>query len=290
MTIPPIGPTHAQPEPAEPAPEFLWVRAFVHTVLACVAVVATMLAVAFFAAPGSDTRKLGQTVGRLMWFVMAVALGTSWLHQTGRRKAALALGIGVAVLVGSTVATGIMSGKRPRDISLTAAEKAPLMITDEGGERRLNHPGFGFSLLHPGPKFVVVPELELVKPKPGQKHDDTTQGYGFVDRDSRAVFLVSVTKGMGAAREQLDEHLEGVRGGFAESLPPEADLHWGEKQVTWTESQHQARLSASFTGEMHLELAAYAVLRPGQVPFIVNLMVIAPDAAHYANVTTSLRP
>jgi len=258
-------------------------------VVACVAVVAlTGLAFALFAAPGSDSRKVGQTVGRLLWFVTAVAFGTSWLLQTGRRKAALALGIGVAVLVGSAAATGIMSGKRPRDISLTAAEKAPLMITDEGGERRLNHPGFGFSILYPGPKFVAAPEL--VQPKPGKKHDDTTQAYAFVDRDSHAVLLVSVMKGIGAAREQLDEHLEGVRNGFAESLPSNGDLHWGEKQVTWTESHHQARLSASFTGDMHLELAAYAVLRPGQEPFIVNLMVIAPDAARYANVTTSLRP
>jgi hypothetical protein len=278
------------PPTAPPARRtFSWGRALLHALLALVLVVVLGAALAgVLGMAGPDARQAGQAIGRLAGFVTAAAFGASYLLQTGRRRATLGLGVAFVALVAAGIAAGMMSrGRQHRDISLTAAEKAPLETADEDGERRLRHPGFGFSILHPGAKFLEAPEL--VKPKPGQKHDDTTQEYGFADREGRAVLVLSVMKGMGGTREQLADHLDGVQRGFAGSLPAGAPLQWGDKQVTWTEGLRQARLNASFGVGMRLEMAAYSVSRAGQEPFIVNVMILAPDADRHTNVTGSFR-
>jgi hypothetical protein len=265
-----------------------WGRAVLHAVLAFGAVlVGGAVLAGVLGMAGSDAHKAGQSIGRLAGLVAGAAFGASYLLQTRRRGAALALAIALVALVGAGAAAGIMTRSPHRDTSLTAAEKQPLVIGDDAGERRLRHPGLGFSILHPGPKFLEA--AELGKPKPGQKHDDTTQEYAFADREGRSVLLVSVMKGMGGTREKLAEHLDGVQRGFVGSLPEGAPLHWGDKQIRWTDERHQARLVGAFGGGMGVQIAAYSVLRDGQEPFIVNVMIIAPDADRYTRVTESFR-
>jgi hypothetical protein len=265
-----------------------WGRALVHAVLAFVAVLAGGAVLAgVLGMAGSDAHEAGQSIGRLAGLMAAAAFGGSYLLQTRRRGAALALAIAFVALVGAGVAAGIMNRSPHRDSSLTAAEKAPLVIADEDGERRLRHPGLGFSIMHPGPKFLEAPEL--AKPKPGRKHDDTTQEYAFADREGRSVLLVSVMKGMGGTRDKLTEHLDGVQRGFVGSLPEGAPLHWEDKQVRWTDERREVRLVGAFGSGMGVQIAAYSMIRDGQEPFIVNVMMIAPDADRYASVTESFR-
>ena len=285
MTSPPFPESSSR---STARPTFSWKRGLLHAVLALVAVVVFGAALAgVLGMEGAAAREAGQAIGRLAGIIGGAAFGGSYLFQTRRRAGALALGLAFVALVGAGIVGGMMKRGRNRNTSLTAEEKAPMVIADEDGERRLRHPGFGFSLLHPGPKFLEAPEL--VKPKPGQKHDDTTQEYGFADREDNAVLLVSVMKGMGGTREQLVAHVDGVQRGFVESLPAAGPLHWGDKQVTWTDGEKRARLEGSFGADMRLELTAYSILRPDHEPFIVNVMMISPDAERFANVTGSLR-
>jgi len=162
MTSPPFPESSSR---STARPTFSWKRGLLHAVLALVAVVVFGAALAgVLGMEGAAAREAGQAIGRLAGIIGGAAFGGSYLFQTRRRAGALALGLAFVALVGAGIVGGMMKRGRNRNTSLTAEEKAPMVIADEDGERRLRHPGFGFSLLHPGPKFLEAPEL--VKPKP----------------------------------------------------------------------------------------------------------------------------
>jgi len=271
------------------SPRFSWKRALAQALLTMVAVVALGgAAFGWLAKPGSNARGFGEAIGRLAGFSAVIAFAVSWLRQTGRRKAALGVAIACAILIGAGVAAVVISPAGHQTAPLTAAERAPLVVVDQGGERRLHHPTFGFSLLHPGAKFVDAPQL--AQTMQGAGRDPTSVHYGFSDPTERSVVVISVMKGMGATRAALSEHVDGFQRGFAGSGVGGAQLRWLGKEITWDDTRHEARIGAEFGGGMRLALGAYAVVREGQPPFIVNVMIIAPSIDRFAKLLDSFRP
>ena len=115
---------------------------------------------------------------------MATGLAGHYLEQTGRPGVGkLITFAGLAWLFGA----GFFLASKAREVTLTYAERAPLVTVDDGHQRRLRHPTLGFSLLHPGPGFV---EGDPNASRP------SAHFYSFTDAEAR----VRVTVGISRAR------------------------------------------------------------------------------------------
>jgi hypothetical protein len=271
-------------------PTWSWKRALAHAGLALVGTILVgAAAFALLKRPDSDDRQFGEGIGRLSVFVGAAAFAASWLAQTGRRRRAIAVAGGFALLVGGGLFAAILLAKPAhRARPLTALERAPLVVVDEGGARRLRHPAFGFSFLHPGPGFRDAPEVAAAMT--GGRPDPETQTYGFVDPDAQSALVVSVMKGMGGSRDALAKHLAGVESGLAGSAAGGPGLRRLRNEVTWEDGHHVGRFGAVVAGDMQVELAAYSVEPADRPPFIVNMMITARQADRFKELLASFRP
>src|SRR6186997_1512965 len=83
----------------------------------------------------------------------------AWSWKRALLHAALAFIVAVVIGAPAFAAFGSADSTARLAAPLTAAERAPLVEVDEGGQRRLRHPAFGFSLLHPGSGFREAPEV-----------------------------------------------------------------------------------------------------------------------------------
>ena len=245
-------------------------------------------AFALLARPESNSRQFGEGVGQLAVYAAAAAFIASWMGQTGRRKIAIGIVAGFSTLaVVLFVALAVVDHHQFEAAApITDAERAPLLAVDEAGERRLRHPAFGFSILHPGTGFKESAEVASAMAIRG---DDSTQVYGFLEAETRSALIVSVMKGMGGSKSKLASHVDGVLSGLQHSVAGKAEFRMIAKEVVWDERAHVGRFSAVVGEATGVELAAYSVRRPGQQPFIVNLMITAPEVKRFAALLASLR-
>jgi hypothetical protein len=170
--------------------------------------------------------------------------------------------------------------------ALTAAERAPLVTVDEGGRQRLHHPAFGFSILHPGPGFKDSPELLQ---QSGLKGDPETQTYGFLEAATHSALIIAAMKGMGGTQEKLTAHLDGVLSGLEKSLAGQAQTKVLKKEIVWDANRHVGNLSVAVGDQLRIDVAAYSLERPGELPLIVNVMVTAPPSDRFTALLASLR-
>jgi hypothetical protein len=190
------------------------------------------------------------------------------------------------LLAAALVLAAFPAGCKRQNKALTEAEKAPLVVVVEGGQQRLRHPAFGFSILHPGPGFKESPELLQ---QAGLKRDPDTQTYGFLEADTHSALIIAVMKGMGGTQAKLSEHLEGVLRGLEGSLSGNAETKVLKKEVVWDARRHVANLSVAVGSGLRIDVAAYSVERPGELPLIVNVMVTAPPSDRFAGLLASFR-
>jgi hypothetical protein len=194
-----------------------------------------------------------------------------------------------AMLLGAAVVlTALPAGCRRyvQSKALTEAERASLVVVDEGGRHRLRHPAFGFSILHPGPRFKESPELVQ---QSGLQRDPDTQTYGFLEADTHSALIIAVMKGMGGTRAKLTEHLDGVLKGLDGSLAGTAQTKVLKNEVVWDDRRHVGNLSVAVGDGLRIDVAAYSVERPGELPLIVNVMVTAPPSERFAGLLRSFR-
>ena len=284
MQTPPVMP----PTPgAAPPPAWSKKLAARHALFALVVVISAGFgAFALLKQPESDGRLFGEGLGRLSVFTAGVAFLASWLHQTGRRRVAVGVVAAFSTLVvGLFIALAVGERHRIAD-TISDAERAPLQVVEQYHEQRLMHPAFGFSLRHPGPGFREAPEVVAAM---GMQRDPSTQWYGFMEPATGATLLISVMKGMGGSEAKLTQHLDGLLAGIEHSLAGKATARVLTRGVLWDESRHVGTLSLAVGDLTHVEVAAYSVDRPGQAPFIVNLMIMAPDAKRFAALLDSFR-
>jgi hypothetical protein len=194
---------------------------------------------------------------------------------------------GLALVALVAVAPGLACERRKVPATLTEAQRAPLVVVEQGGERRLRHPAFGFSVLHPGPSFRDAPEL--VAAYRGAGPDPETQHYGLMDEASQTALTISVMNGMGGTRESLSEHIDGFQRGFAGSAVGSANLRWLGKDVIWDDGRHQATVRAEAAG-LQIEVVAHSVQPPQGPPFIVNVTALGPQVDRLRKTLASFRP
>jgi len=185
--------------------------------------------------------------------------------------------------VGGAGAFVLFRSKAPA--RLTKAERAPLVVVDEGGQRWLRHPAFDFAILHPGPGFRESTEVVTAM----GAGDPETQTYGFMETETSSVVIVSVMKGMGGSEAALKAHLDGVLTGVQRSLAGQPGVRTLTNEVVWDASGHVGRLSVAVGGVARIDVAAYSVTRTGKAPFIVNLTVTAPPSDRFAGLLASFR-
>jgi uncharacterized membrane protein YgdD (TMEM256/DUF423 family) len=276
--------------PTTLSPSWSWKRSLLHAALAFgVAVAIGAAAFAVLQRPESNATKFGEGVGRLSVFTAAVVFAASWLRQTGRRRAAIGLVAGFVALLGGLFAVLTVLPRGPgahRVRALSSADRAPLVVVEAGGQRRLRHPTLGFSLLHPGAGFRDAPEVAAAM---SDGRDPDAINYGFQEPASQSALVVSVMYGMGGSREKLSEHLDGVQRGVAGSVVGKSDLRWLNKEISWDDHRHVGRLSVSIAGQTRMELASYSVAPAGGDPFIVNLFVMTRQPDRFADLLASFR-
>jgi hypothetical protein len=208
---------------------------------------------------------------------LVLALATNYLAQTGRE--------GLSRLIRGGVTLAFLGGawwyaQRP-SAAFTNEERAPLLQVEEHGERRLHHPGLGFSILHPGPGFVLTAS---------QAYRADAQFYAFADQAGGESLTVGLFKGVGDSSASLRDLLEemgkqagalGGKGGAPvrvvflqapDTDPPRAELH-------------------AIVGEgRHYRMSGYGWKRPGQAPIAVLIAVMSPQADAHSDVLASFQP
>jgi hypothetical protein len=192
-----------------------------------------------------------------------------------------------AAAVVAAVAPGAGCKRRKVPATLTEAQRAAPVLVEHGGERRLRHPTFGFSLRHPGPSFREAPELVAAYLAAGP--DPETQHYGLMDEETRSALTISVMNGMGGSRESLSQHVDDFQRGFAGSPAGSANLRWLGKEITWDDRRHRATVRAEAAG-LQIEVVAHSVQPAQGPPFIVNLTAMGTQIDGLRKTLASFQP
>jgi|GEM_PF-2122473 len=204
-----------------PAPDnsaFSPKRAALHTGVAAVIAIVALAAIAALA-DVKDPRRMGEGAGMFVAFLAALVFGISWLAQTGRRRAAWAVGVGFTVLVALAIIVTVANTPRRW---VTEADRAPLVERADGETRRLVNPSLGFSLLAPGEGFVASTQVAKMF---GEDPDRPT--WGWLNQLDGAALVVTIEPGLGpdAAPSDVEELVSGMVEGIR--------LEVGRRDVNW---------------------------------------------------------
>jgi hypothetical protein len=251
---------------------FSWKRGLKHAAIPSALFV---VAGAVLATQSRDPEKLGEGMGRLLFVLIAVALGASYLWQTGKRRIALAVGIGFGALICGLTAAALATRPAHRPLA-----RVPLLDVTEGGTRWLRHPALGFAVKHPGADYVEAPELAAVM---GSGDPDTVY-YAYTDSARTAVLAIGVMNDIGATRATLDDAMQGIERGLRAQA---GAMSIADRQLTWDDHHHEARLHAVIGGA-HYRVAAFA-LPERSPPLVVVINVISQDPDALADVLLALR-
>jgi len=224
------------------------------------------LVVAF---PVKNPEKVGEGTGQFAVFVMAVALGASYLAQTGRKAAAIAVSVVVVGLVVGMVVVVVMAvHSQPK---LTASMRAPLVAMDEW----LEHPGLGFKIHAPGPGFKEAPMYADMM-RASDPGDDIIY-HAYADAEPTAVLVVAVMARDLDSRTELEQTISGVEHGMraeAARQMPGTEPHVVERTV----GDRDATLHLAI-GPAHFRMHMFS-FPDGKHPYAVMLLVMSrsPDA------------
>jgi hypothetical protein len=209
---------------------------------------------------------------------MAAGLTGHYLEQTGRSGAGKL--VGFAGLAWLFVGCVVLATKT-QAVTMAAAERAPLVIVDEGNQRRLRHPTLGFSLLHPGPGFVASDSNAFGR---------SAHFYSFIDSEARIRLTVGLFKGKGDAAGSLRGLLEGMSkntdalGGRA-AHPPRVE----KLEVSGDEAPRGA-LEMVLGDGRHLRTSTYGWRAADGTPYAILVTVTAQSYAPGGAVLASFRP
>lgn len=266
---------------------FRWKRGVLHGAIAFGLVIVGGLAL-FLTTHPVNAEKAGEGVGRFSVFAFLAGIGISYLVQTGRKKAALgvvvALVAGIAGIVALVVAT-------PHARPLRAADRAPLVDTNVGGQARLRHPTFGFSIARPPSGYKPSPQMAAAMGAAGD--DPGTAVYAYAEEPPTGALIVTMMAGAGGSREDFTRSIRGIRRGLEESMGKQlgsaAKLEIVQDDVTGDEAHLEAHLHAVAQG-VHIQVVAHALPAEAAHPeAIVSVMVVSPDPATLADVLTSFQ-
>ncbi len=203
-------------------PKFSLKRGLLHGGLAAMAVV-LIGAVTAAALDVADPRGAGQAMAPAVVLGFGIALGISWLFQTGHRMVGwLSVG-GVLVAVGASAVLVALTFGGPK---LRTSHRVPLEVTVEGeGHKRLEHPFLRFSVDHPGEGYESASAVaEMLT-----KGDATSHAWGWLNRAENTMFIVAIFAGMGAGEDgDKDVH------SFLDGMSKTTALTDSERDVQWS--------------------------------------------------------
>lgn len=179
--------------------EFRWKRGLLHALIPFAGVIAMGLIVLFVQDP-KDPEKFGEGLGRFAMVSLLAGLGSSYLFQTGKRKA----GAIVAALIGAAIVglTAMLLLIEPRP----KIDRRPLV--DDG--KTLRHPSLHFSIKRPPAEFKDAPQLvELM----GNKADKDTVSYAYAPSPPTTGLVISVIWGA----SDMAETTQGIKAGLQKS-------------------------------------------------------------------------
>jgi hypothetical protein len=227
---------------------YSWKKALLHALIP-LSIIIVGGAIAIAAGAVKAPRRFGEGLGQFSVFAMLLAVGVSYLAQTGRRRAAWGVGAGAVGLVGVIVVVLVAAGPPAARAVLTAAERRPLEIREQGGERRLVHPTLGFSLLHPGPGFVESEQAAAVFQQ--STRDPGAHAYAYARASDRSFVIVTIGKGLDSRAG-----MEGMVRGLTRPLLQAVKARVKENEITWSESRKEAVLSAELGPGVHFRFRA----------------------------------
>jgi hypothetical protein len=277
------------PDRRSPAgrPGVSWKRALLHGLIpVAVAIGGGLIVVA--TADVADPERFGEGLGQFSVFAYLAGVGISWLAQSGRRRTAWIAGALLVAMVAALAIVAFAVGRRASE-PLTAAERAPLQVIDDGGQRRLVHPTLGFSVRHPGPGYQERPALAAMM---GLGSDPAAQVFAYAEDPPADALIVAIIKDAGRTRDGLDEMIAGLERGLAASAReqmPGAALQVDRREVIWTDAERVARVQIRVGDLATIRVDAHPVRPAGRAPFVVALMTMTTEAAALAGVIDSFR-
>ncbi|PKN54200.1 MAG: hypothetical protein CVU56_27855 [Deltaproteobacteria bacterium HGW-Deltaproteobacteria-14] len=246
------------------SPAFSIKRGILHAgVVVGVAIVA--LAVLAVAAGVRDPQKFGRGSAPFVAFSGFVAFAVSWLAQTGRRRAALGVALGVLALIAVVVVVVTSTGPAAW---ASDADRAPMLERGEGEGARLVHPTLGFSLRPLGGDFAVSRQVAAMF-----GDDPDRPSWGWLDTTHGIAALVTLEPGLGpiAPEKRVHDFLSGMVAGTR--------LQATRREVTWSEPDPSFRLEGTVAGRRILVTGHGAELGVKQQPACVVIVTVGDDDA-----------
>ena len=136
----------------------------------------------------ADPERAGRGAGQFGFTCFLIAMGGSYLRQTGKKRLGLALwGFVSAAIVAVVVFAATYS---PSSTNLDDIDRAPLVELVEGEQRVLRHLTHGFGFPHPGEGFALLtgPDAERVEEAMSEYPELHT--FVFRNEATQDVFLV----------------------------------------------------------------------------------------------------
>ena len=221
------------------------------------------LAVIAVAADVRDPEKFGRASAPFLAFTGFVAYAVSWLAQTGRRRDALGVALGVIAL---TAAVVVVATSNAPSAWATDADRAPMVERGDGDDARVVHPTLGFSLRAPGGDFTVSRQVAAMF---GEDPERPT--WGWLDTTHGIAALVTLEPGLGpiAPVKQVHDFIGGMVAGTR--------LQPTRREVTWSGPDPSFRLEGTVDGRRIVVTGHGAELGAKQQPLCVVIMTVGDD-------------
>ena len=188
-------------------------------------------------------------MGRLSLFFMLGGFGASWLAQTGRRRIALAIRIGMLLLLGGLVvllASVDTSRRRTTPSALPTAD----LIREHGVIR---HPVLGFSVPDPGSTFKEQPALgaQLTNAANGSR------AWVYADLEEGTMVTLVLASDVGRSRGSFEGFFNGFLSGQMNSMKKDlGEVEEKARSLNWDERRANAHtIAAAF----HIRVDAFAL-------------------------------
>jgi len=219
------------------------------------------------------------------WGILALILvpeigagfASAYLRGAGRQMTAtLVAGVGFVWLFGGV---GWLT-MHNRAVAMTAAERADFVTVEEGGRRRLRHPGLGFSFVDSKGGFERMGS---------QAFRSDAHFYAFVDRGQQIGLTIGLFKGQGDSPASLRELLETMRR-EASALGGAAKTPTTVVELNTADDPPRGDMHVMLGDGRHYRLKAYGWRSPDGAPFaiLIGALADAPDAA--SDVLASFSP
>jgi len=193
------------------------------------------------------------------------------------------------VLLASTGAVlWYMHSSIRRPPSLSPEERQDLAAYDDVSGRRLRHPLLGFSLAHPGPKFIPAPKTAHDL---GYAEDTSTRIHAYTELDGAKLLVVTVSKRPGLDGAGFRKAVDSITHMFMQKtvagFPRDSAVDTVENEVD--EAARTASVHVVVADKAHIRIGAWGSRFGSDTDYLVMIIGVTPADDSLAPVVASLR-